>query len=131
MHLWMSGMKKRLRRSATLAMSGIALAALLGGCAMSDDKLARFLVSPDKYVLYSCEEIAAEAQRTAARQQELQQLMARAGTDSAGRLVSATAYRPDYVAAQGDMNELRAAAASKHCNFVPGESAPAATSNAR
>ena len=69
-----------LRRVAT-AMFGIALAAMLTACAMSDDTVSSFLVAPGKYVLYKCDDIARTAKATQARQKELEQLMAKAGTD--------------------------------------------------
>jgi hypothetical protein len=93
---------------------------------MSDDQAARFLVAPDKYALYSCPEIAKETQAATAREQQLQQLMEKADVEASGRLVSAVAYRPDYLTVRGVLNELRAAAAAKHCDFVPGAAAPAA-----
>jgi hypothetical protein len=98
----------------------------LSGCAMSDDKLSTFLVAPDKYVLYTCKEIAAQAKVNVARQKELEGLMAKANTDAGGRLVSSVAYQPDYLTARGEMNDLRDAAIVKHCDFVPGNEAPGA-----
>ncbi len=98
---------------------------------MSDDQLARFVVAPDKYVLYSCDEIAKEAQVTGAREQELRQLMAKASTGAGGRLVSGLAYDSDYLTARGEINELRAAAAAKHCDPVSGAASPAARASDR
>ena len=115
----------RVRRTTIIAVSIAAFAAALAGCAMSDDQLARLVVAPDKYALYSCPEIAKDAQAAAAREQQLQQLMAKADVEVSGRLVSAVAYRPDYLTVRGELNELRAAATAKKCNFVPG-AAPAA-----
>lgn len=104
------------------------MAALLAGCASqggaNDDSVSRFLVAPDKFVLYSCAQLAEKTVATVARERELEALMARAGPGSDGRLVSAIAYRPEYLAVRGEMNELRAAAADKKCNFVPGEEKP-------
>jgi hypothetical protein len=100
--------------------AGVVLVGLLAGCAMSDDQMARFLVAPGKYTLYSCDEIAKETQAKAAREQELQQLMAKAGTDSGGRVIASIAYEPDYVTVRGELNDLREAAASKHCATTPG-----------
>jgi len=117
----MSNVKRRLRRFAVIA----ALAAALSGCAMSDDSMARFVVAPDKYLLYNCEEIAREAKTAAAREQELHRLMVRASADPAGRLVSGIAYDSDYLTVRGELNELRAAAVSKHCEPVPDVAAPA------
>ena len=103
------------------------LAASLAGCATSgtsDDKVGRLLVAPDKFVLYSCADIAEKAAATAVRERELQQLMAKAGESSGGRLVSSVAYRPEYLERHGEMNELRSAAAAKNCKFVPGAENP-------
>jgi hypothetical protein len=116
----------RVRRSAVIAVSAAAFAAALSGCAMSDDQLARLLVAPDKYALYNCDEIATEAQVKAARELELQQLMAKAASDESGRLIGTVVYRPDYLSVRGEINELRLAAAAKHCTLAPGAGRPAA-----
>ena len=124
-------MNSRVRRSAVIAVAGAALAAALSGCAMSDDQMGRLLVAPNKYVIYNCDEIARELQITGAREKELQQLMARASTDAGGRLVSSLAYDSDYLTARGEINELRATAAAKHCDPVPGAAGPAARASDR
>jgi len=97
------------------------LAASLAGCTTSggspDDKMGRLLVAPDKFVLYSCAELAERATTIAERQRELEGLMAKAGADAGGRLVSSIAYRPEYIEHRGEMNELRAAAAAKNCKL--------------
>jgi hypothetical protein len=114
-------MNDRSRRPAVAAIGAAALAALmLSACAMSDDKVGRLLVAPDKFVLYTCPEIAEKAKTTAARESELERLMAKAGPETDGRLVSTIAYRPEYLSLRGEMNELRSAAAAKNCKFVPG-----------
>jgi len=113
-------------RSAVIAMSGAALAAaMLAGCAMSDDSLSSFLVAPGNYVLFSCDDIARTAKTTQARQKELEQLMAKASTDAGGRMIADATYGTDYVTTRGRMKNLRAAAAERKCNFVPGEDNPA------
>jgi hypothetical protein len=125
----MSTLIIRVRRSAVAAIAGAALAAAsLAACTTSggtsDDQMGRLLVAPDKFVLYNCAQLAEAAQTTAVRERELQLLMAKAGVDSAGRLVSALAYRPEYLTVRGEMNELRKAAAAKNCKFVPGAENP-------
>lgn len=95
----------------------VAAAALLAGCAMSDDKLASMLVAPGKYELYTCPEIVEQSKANATRRRELEQLMAKAGVDSGGRLVSTLAYRPDYLTARGEMKDLQEAAAAKQCEL--------------
>jgi hypothetical protein len=111
----------RSRPSAVANLSAAVFAALtLCACTMSDDKLGRLLVAPDKYVLYTCPEMVVAAQSTAARERQLEQLMAKAGQGADGRFVSAIAYRPDYLAVHAEMNELRSAAAAKNCTLPPG-----------
>jgi hypothetical protein len=98
----------------------LALAALgLCGCA-SDESASRFLVQPDRYILYNCEALATTAQGNAARQRELEGLMTKAGVDTGGRLVSSMTYRPEYLQLRGQMDQLRKAAAEKNCSLSPG-----------
>jgi hypothetical protein len=122
----MSRVNSRVVRLTVFVASIAALAALLAGCAMTDDQAGRFLVAPDKYVLYNCDEIARETQAAAARERELQQLIAKADVDAGGRLVSAVAYRPDYLSVRGEINELHAAAIAKDCDVVAGAANPVA-----
>ncbi len=88
--------------------------------------MAHYLVSPEKYAFYTCDNIARETQAKTEQQQKLQQLMAKADVDAGGRLVSSIAYRPDYLTVRGELNELRAAAAAKHCTIAPSAAPPAA-----
>lgn len=99
-------------------------AATLSGCTVSDDSAARFLVAPDHFVLYSCPQLAQAAQANAKRQRELEVLMAKASTDSAGRFVGGMAYQPEYAQLRGEMTELRKEAMSKQCRFTPGTDIP-------
>ena len=95
------------------------VATALAGCAVSDDSVDRFLVKPDRYVLYNCTQLAKAAQATRNRQRKLEILMAKAETDSVGVLVSGGAYRPEYAQLRGMMKELQKTAADKNCKFVP------------
>ena len=96
------------------------MAAAVSGCAFSDDSAGRLFVQPDRYVLYSCKEIAREMQTVGVRQLELERLMAKAGTDSSGRFVSDLAYGPEYAQLRGQMSELHRTSGEKHCKFSPG-----------
>ncbi len=93
------------------------IAAALGGCT-SEDNTARFLVEPDKYVLFSCAEMAAQMQANAARQRVLEELTAKASTTTSGQVMSTVAYRPEYLQLRGEMNELRRTSAEKKCKPV-------------
>src|SRR5262245_6073023 len=96
------------------------VATVLAGCAISDDGVDRFLVKPDRYILYNCPQLARAAQATGSRLRELERLKAKAETDSVGVLVSSAAYGPEYAQLRGMMNELQKAVVDKNCKFVPG-----------
>jgi len=96
----------------------VAFAALaLAGCA-SEETASRFLVPPDKYILYSCPELATAAQTNLTRMHELEGLTAKAGPN--GQLASTLAYRPEYLQLRGELDQMRKAAADRNCKFVPG-----------
>jgi hypothetical protein len=96
-----------------------ALAVELPGCA-SDDSTSRLLVAPDKYVLYTCPEIAREMQTKQEREKELRDLMNKDGADSGARMIAGFTYDPEYLSVRGEINDLRATANEKNCTNVPG-----------
>jgi ADP-ribosylglycohydrolase len=112
-----------------LRMIAAALAALtLAACAGDPQQEAaaqHFLVAPGKYALFNCQQLAQQAATNLQRQHELEALMARAGADSGGNLVSAVAYRPEYVQLRGELADMQSTAIEKKCDSVPGET-PAA-----
>ena len=95
------------------------VATALAGCAVSDDS-GRYLVKPDRYLLYNCTQLANTAQATRSRLRKLEMLKAKAETDSVGVLVSSAAYGPEYAQLRGMMNELQKTAVDKNCKFEPG-----------
>lgn len=110
-------------------IAGIALLVSLGGCALSDDRLASMMAAPGKFSLYSCPELVQRHKEIVVRQHELEGLMAKAGQESSGRLVSAMAYRPEYLSLRGEMKDALEAAAEKKCD-LPDPSAMLAADNA-
>src|SRR5262245_9076785 len=96
------------------------VATALAGCAVSDDTVGRYLVKPDRFVLYNCPQLARAAQATRSRQRELEMLKAKAETASVGVLVSNSVYGPEYAQLRGMMNELQKAVVDKNCKFEPG-----------
>lgn len=103
----------------TLIAAFAALA--LSGCA-SEEATSRFLVPPDKYILYSCPELATAAQGNLTRMHELEALTAKAGPN--GQLASTLAYRPEYLQLRGELDQMRKTAAEKNCKLVPGVTGP-------
>jgi hypothetical protein len=113
-------------------MLAATLAALtLSACAGNDDVTARMLVAPGKYVLFNCAQLAEQATANLKRQHELEGLTVQAGTGSGGQMVSAVAYRPEYLQLRGEMEDLRQTATDKKCKAVPGEDADATTASSR
>ena len=108
-------------RNRTLPILVITLAAMaLCGCA--SETAGRFLVGPERYMLYSCQELAKEAQGNAQELRELEALMAKAGVDASGRLVGNMAYGPEILQLRGRLDQIRKTAAEKDCNLSPGGS---------
>jgi len=103
--------------------SGLALAAMLGGC--GDTKTGTMLVSPARFTLYNCNEMVAQQTATVARLRQLEDLIARAKRDSSGGFVSAVAYEPEYQNAQGELKVLRQQAAQKDCTLPDPNARPA------
>ena len=95
----------------------------------SDDTAGRFLVTPDKYVLYNCVQLSDAAQANFARQQQLEKLIAKAGTGGGAEFVSNLSYRPEYVQLRGEMNELRKTSAAKNCKPIVNTTAPTGRSS--
>jgi hypothetical protein len=101
-------------------MTAAALATLLlAGCAGSNDQTASLLVTPGKYAIYNCGQLAVAAGKTAERERELEGLMAKAQTGAGGQVVDAAVYRPDYLVARGELNEIHREARDKHCTLPP------------
>jgi hypothetical protein len=97
------------------ALSGLALAAALAGCTTADEKTSSFYADPGKFRLYPCAALAERAQTVAERERELRALMTRAERDPSGRLIGTLAYRNEYLAARGEMQEIEKTAADKNC----------------
>jgi hypothetical protein len=74
------------------------LAVQLGGCAsMGDGALSGAFVDPSIYDLTDCPQLEAERKRLQTRTAELQGLIDKAQTGTAGSMVGELAYRNDYI----------------------------------
>jgi hypothetical protein len=105
-----------IRRRAVAAVAGVVLATGLAGCASSmGESLGTAMALPGKYNLYTCKEIEDRARTTQAREQELQQLMARSAQGPGGEFINVIAYQSDYVRARSELKLLADTAAQKQC----------------
>lgn len=109
--------KPRRRADASTALI-VALAGVLAGCAGVGDESAPFYATPGRYELYDCEQLATKRDELMQREQELAGLMARAEQGAAGALVSAVAYRSDYLTAVGERKDVEKLAVDKDCDYT-------------
>jgi len=61
----------RMRTTATLGVSTLALALLLGGCATASKDISAIYVSPAQYQSYDCQQLGEEARRIQGRYSQL------------------------------------------------------------
>jgi hypothetical protein len=113
-----ANMAKRLRSYGLSGAAAVIGAAALAGCA-SDDAASSFFVAPGHYVLYQCDDIDRAAKGALVRQQELEQLMAKASTTSAGQLIGDATYGTELATISGQLRDLHQAARDKNCPTVP------------
>jgi hypothetical protein len=95
-------------------IAGIMAALALSGCT-TDDTMSTILVSPGKFILYTCPELIRAGRTMASRQRELESLMAKSRQEVGGEIVNVMAYRQEYLTNIGEMKDLRAQAKEKQC----------------
>ena len=93
--------------------------ACLAGCATQngapDDSMSSYMVSPGKYQLYSCPQMAVLEPQFRSREGELAVLIAKAESGPGGAIAATLAYRSEYLQVRGELAELGRAAAAKNC----------------
>ena len=98
------------RHHASIAFRAVALLLLgglgagLAGCANMSDTFTSAFADPAKYDNYDCRQLQATRKALAARAAELQGLMAKAETGTAGPVITEMAYRNDYVSTRASTN---------------------------
>jgi hypothetical protein len=107
-----------LSRALPILLAILSIMALCG--CTSEEASIRYLSDPNKYMLYSCAELASEASGIAGRERELEALIRKAEIDPGGQVVSGMAYQPEYNQLRGRMYNLRKTAAEKNCNLSGG-----------
>src|ERR1700759_481742 len=110
--------RARLARSATFAAL-LALGPMLAGCAGLSDSMSTAFGDPAKYDLYDCKQLEAERKNLATREAELQGLMAKAQTGTAGPVVAELAYRNDYLKLRGQAHFAEEAWRNNKCHPSP------------
>src|SRR5215475_10993953 len=103
----------------------VALTLALSGCADMGDSWTSAFADPAQYELYDCKQLEPVRKNLAARQADLQGLMAKAQTGAGGPVVSELAYRNDYIAVRGQARLADEAWRKNNCHETP-PAAPAA-----
>ena len=110
-----------------VAMAALAVA-MLAGCATQygapDDSMGSYMVSPGKYQLYSCAQMAELEPSLRTREGELVVLIAKAESGPGGAIAATLAYRAEYLQTRGELAELGRATAAKNCPPPEVEEAP-------
>ena len=104
----------------------LVLAALTCGCALSDDKLGGLVADRGNYEVLNCTQLAGSETAFKTRLAELDGLMAKASSDPAGGLVSATTYRPEAIATRGSLDAVHDVQREKNCTSPAAATPPAA-----
>jgi hypothetical protein len=109
----------------------LALALMLSGCAdMGGDAWTTAFADPAAYELYDCKQLEPVRKSLAAREAELQGLMAKAQTGTGGPVVSELAYRNDYITVRGQARLADEAWRKNKCHETPPATPTAAASPA-
>ena len=95
----------------------VAMCALLTGCASSDGPYV--FADAGKYHFHNCEQLATVSKQKQDRQRELKELIDKAEQAAGGQIVSALAYRTDYVAVNEELQVIDSTQREKNCAASP------------
>jgi hypothetical protein len=105
---------------AVVAAAMAVLALALSGCAdMGGDSWTAAFADPATYELYDCKQLEPVRKSLAAREAELQGLMAKAQTGVGGPVVSELAYRNDLITVRGQARLAEDAWRKNKCHETP------------
>jgi hypothetical protein len=104
-----------MRRPARLA-GALAFAALLAACSAVNDPAGFTIVAQDKYDFMTCKEIIDNRDAQTGRMKALADLMEKADTGPGGFLISAAAYRSEYVQTRARLAAADRAARLNGCD---------------
>jgi hypothetical protein len=108
----------------------LAAGASLPGCADMSDNVSTAFADPAKYELWDCKQLEPERKALASRAAELEGLMAKARTGTAGPVVAELAYRNDYISVRGQAHFAEEAWRKNKCHETAAATAPGAATPA-
>lgn len=98
----------------------LALAVVLSGCAgIGDSAVSTAFVDPSRYDLYDCKQLDAERTSLAAQTKQLDALIAKAETGTAGPVVAEVAYRNNYISVRAYAKLADEVWARNKCDQAP------------
>lgn len=126
-----SGATARLVPAFASALALFALGLALSGCASISDNesMTAAFADPAKYDLWDCKQLEPERKNLAVRQAELEGLMAKAQTGTAGPLVAEMAYRNELLTVRGQAHFAEQAWRKNNCHETPPGAATAAAAS--
>ncbi len=113
----LSALLSLLRPAAGAAL--LMLPVTLAGCASVGESVSTGFADPAKYELWDCKQLEPERKNLANRAAELEGLMAKAQTGTAGPVVAELAYRNDYIAVRGQAKFAEEAWRKNNCHETP------------
>ncbi len=99
-------------------VAALPVLALLAGCgSLSEQFGGSVWVTPGKYAYHSCKHLVPAERAQAARQKELEELMARAAQGTGGQAIGQMVYRTEYQQTVGERQAIVAELGRKRCSF--------------
>jgi hypothetical protein len=89
----------------------------LAGC--STDGVTTYIIDPGHYSAYHCDGLVKRLKDLQTREEDLNNLMAKASEGGGGVLIGGMSYRADYENAIGEEKVLRRTAMEKKCDLPP------------
>jgi len=98
-----------------VTLVGFMAGSMLVGCTSTADSPVTIFADPGQYQYFNCEQLVGQRKYWTGREQEIKQLMDKAGQDAGGAIVNVLAYQADHVAATEQVKLIEAATRSKNC----------------
>jgi hypothetical protein len=113
--MWLSVMASDWHKFGCRSIGACLVALCLAGCGLLGENATIAVVAPGKFDHYTCAQLAQTARNLTAREQELNELMARAAQDSAGKFIGQVSYGTELMQARGQLRQIAQVSAEKNC----------------
>jgi hypothetical protein len=97
--------------------TGVLALIALAGCSSTAEQTSQAFVDPARYALYDCNQLITEYRSVMTRENELNELMAKARTGFAGEFMAEAGYSTDYLTIHGRRRSIEQVAAENKCNL--------------